>query len=47
VGCDPDNFGRLGAKPLFDKLRGPHLNEGRGDRQGVLGVILRAVEATP
>jgi hypothetical protein len=44
ISCDRDDLGRLGAKALFDKLGGSHLNEGRRDRQGVLGVILRAVE---
>ena len=47
VGCDRDNLGRLGAKALFDKLRGSHLDEGRRDRQSVLGVILRADKAAP
>ena len=47
VGRDRDDLGRLGAKALFDKLGGSHLNEGRRDRQSVLGVILRAVETAP
>src|SRR5678815_2188468 len=44
VGCDRDDPGRRGTKALFDKLGGPHLDKGSGNRQGVLGVILRAVE---
>src|SRR6516225_9287697 len=47
VGCDRDNLGRLGGKALFDKLGGSHLNEGRRDRQSVLGVILCAEKAAP
>src|SRR6202030_3693164 len=47
VGGDRDDLGRLGAKALFDKLGGSHLNEGSRDRQSVLWVILRAVETAP
>ena len=32
-------------KPLLDKLRGSHLDDGCRDRQRVLGVILRAEKA--
>src|SRR3954454_5120562 len=44
VGCDCDDLGRLCAKTLVDKLGGSHFHQRRRDRQGVLGVILRAVK---
>ena len=47
VSGDRDNLGRFGAKALFDKFRGSHLDEGCRDRQSVLGVILRAEKAAP
>ena len=32
VGCDRGNLGGLGAKALFDQLRGSHLDDGCRDR---------------